>query len=131
MNKTSFTVFGHPEPQGSTRAFIPKGWNWPVITTANAKMKPWRQQISGAAADLRAPVLEGPVRLLMQFFLAKPKSTKRASPHVKPDIDKLARAVSDALTGILFCDDAQVVLLVASKHYGLPERVEIEVGNAA
>jgi Holliday junction resolvase RusA-like endonuclease len=128
-NMIEFTVFGHPEPQGSTRAFIPKGWKRPIITTANPKMKPWRQQISGAAFDLVGDVLEGPVSLTLQFFLAKPPSApkKRWAPEVKPDLDKLVRAVEDALTGILYKDDAQIVQVSATKAYGLPERVEIKL----
>ena len=66
-----FTVYGHPEPQGSTRAFVPKGWTRPVITTASKKMKPWRQQITGTAID--APGMkvwtrkEGGVKLNLIF----------------------------------------------------------------
>jgi hypothetical protein len=48
--------------------------------------------------------------------------------HVKaPDLDKLARSVFDALTRVVFHDDAQVVDLVATKRYatvGEPPRVE-------
>jgi hypothetical protein len=36
---------------------------------------------------------------------------------VKPDLDKLVRAVGDALTGILYRDDAQIVSLNASKRF--------------
>lgn len=34
-----------------------------------------------------------------------------------PDIDKLARAALDALTGVAFLDDKQVAVLRASKEY--------------
>ena len=34
------------------------------------------------------------------------------------DIDKLCRGVLDALTGVVFADDAQVVRLTAGKNYG-------------
>ena len=44
---------------------------------------------------------------------------------VRPDIDKICRACGDAFTGVLYEDDAQVVSLVARKHYGTPERVEV------
>src|SRR5580693_4611109 len=45
----SFTVFGVAQPQGSTRAFIPRGWTRAVITTDNAKLKPWRQELTQTA----------------------------------------------------------------------------------
>ena len=40
---------------------------------------------------------------------------------------KLTRAVEDALTGLVWRDDAQVVDEVLSKRYGAPERVEVRV----
>ncbi len=38
-----FTVYGVPIPQGSTKAFVPKGWTRPVVTHDSARTKPWRQ----------------------------------------------------------------------------------------
>jgi hypothetical protein len=37
--------------------------------------------------------------------------------------------LEDALTGIIYHDDAQIVQIEAYKFYELPERVEIEVGK--
>lgn len=129
-----FTVFGHAEPKGSTKAFIPKGWKRPVITTSSAKMKPWAQQVSRAAFDqIPKPFdRDTAICLTLHFFLARPESKpKRIWAHTtKPDIDKLARGVMDALTGILFADDAQVIHLHIKKEYGLPERVEISAHEA-
>ncbi len=126
-----FTVYGTPRPQGSTRAFIPKGWRRAIITTDNVKLKPWRQEISGAAIDATPAMLEGPVFVSLKFFLAKPKSLakKFTEPTKKPDLDKLQRAVFDALTGICFRDDAQIVAVSAEKAYGVPERVEILINR--
>lgn len=50
-----------------------------------------------------------------------------AYPITKPDSTKLVRAVEDALTGVLWGDDAQVVDQHVFKRYGVPERAEIEV----
>ena len=46
---------------------------------------------------------------------------------VMPDIDKLARCALDALTGIVFEDDAQVTELRLRKGFGEPERLEARV----
>lgn len=68
------------------------------------------------------------VSMDLEFYFNKPKSAKkRVHVVVKPDIDKLARAILDAGTGILYGDDSQVVSLSASKRYGGPERVEIQM----
>ena len=56
----------------------------------------------------------------MTFTLPRPRSVpvhKRPRPKVRPDLDKLVRALLDALQGIAFIDDAQVVRLEAVKEY--------------
>jgi crossover junction endodeoxyribonuclease RusA len=46
--------------------------------------------------------------------------------HVqRPDVDKLSRAILDALTGIAYQDDSQVVTLAATKTWGDSDGVEI------
>ena len=46
---------------------------------------------------------------------------------MRPDATKLVRAVEDALTGLVWRDDAQVVIQTVRKRYGHPERAEIFV----
>ena len=132
--KITFTVYGKPEPQGSTRAFMPKGWKRSIITTDNAKLKPWRQElVHTAIAAVQSSSLPFPkgvaVHLVLRFYLDKPASVpkRRLYPTVKPDASKLLRAVEDSLTGTVWHDDAQVVSTHVEKHYGAPQRVEIEV----
>ena len=59
--------------------------------------------------------------------MSKPKSAKRAFPSVKPDLDKLIRAVLDGLTGVAFEDDSQVILIQSSKTYGENQGVWIRI----
>jgi crossover junction endodeoxyribonuclease RusA len=138
-----FTVYGEAQPQGSAKAFIPKGWSRPIITSDNPKNKGWRQLVAesanqalGALAPAeRALLLEG-VRLSLVFYLPRPKSLpKRATAHTKaPDLDKLVRSCCDALSQIVFRDDSQVCELVAVKHYagaGQPPRLEVAVEATA
>jgi Holliday junction resolvase RusA-like endonuclease len=118
----TFTVYGVPQPQGSSRAFVPKGWTRAVVTSANPKNKGWRQLVaegaSRALADHRGG-FQGPVRLQVSFWLPRPKTLpKGVSQHTKrPDTDKLIRSVNDALTGVVGRDDSQVVEIMARKHY--------------
>ena len=122
----AFRVYGEAQPQGSARAFTPKGWSRPIITTANPSLKTWRQLVATAANDTlnalpanqRALLLDG-VRLTVAFYLPRPKSlAKRTTAHTKnPDLDKLVRSICDSLTAICFTDDKQVCELVAAKHY--------------
>jgi Holliday junction resolvase RusA-like endonuclease len=67
-----------------------------------------------------------PVRLWLTFQFVRPKSAKnRPLMVVKPDLDKLVRGVCDALTGVIYHDDAQVVEIIASKRYGAVESVTV------
>jgi Holliday junction resolvase RusA-like endonuclease len=45
----------------------------------------------------------------------------------KPDLDNVAKAVLDALNGVIYEDDKQVIKLVAEKKYSLDPRVEVYV----
>lgn len=45
-------------------------------------------------------------------------------PTTKPDIDNICKIIFDALNGIAYDDDSQIVLLTAEKKYGEP-RVEV------
>lgn len=116
------TVYGVPIPQGSTKAFMRPGMKFPVVTSDNAKTKPWRQAIVDAAREWLngcAP-LEGPVTVRVEFYLPRPKTAPKRveAPAKKPDLDKLLRAVCDALTSAgVWRDDAQVVSVTASKAF--------------
>jgi crossover junction endodeoxyribonuclease RusA len=122
-----FTVFGTPRPQGSKR-HVGKG----IMVESSKYLKPWRQEVSLSAIALQAPMFEAhvPVELTLNFYFTKPKSAKRRAMTTKPDGSKLLRAIEDALTGILFHDDSQVIESHVRKHYGGPERVEIEIKEA-
>ena len=109
---------------GSKRAFVPKGWTRPVITDSNRNLKAWQSLVADAAsrAITERPdwqILDGAVRLTLAFFLPRPKSlAKKVTAHIKaPDCSKLIRSTEDAMSGIVFRDDAQVVEIVAGKYY--------------
>jgi crossover junction endodeoxyribonuclease RusA len=137
MTKTlTFTVVGVPQPQGSSRAFVPKGWNRAIITSANSKLKPWRQEIAGTAlaamAESKIGLLEKvPISIDASFFFDKPKSAKKSLWYkiTKPDLDKLLRGLLDGMTGIVFGDDSQVIECRVSKHFGQPSRVTVYVSS--
>lgn len=119
----SFFVKGLPQAQGSSRAFVTNGRA--VITSTNRNLKEWR----GLVADVAQPFFNGPtsnaIELNLEFYMPRPKSLpKRVVFNTKrPDIDKLVRAVMDALTHVAWRDDSQVVLLSANKVYAHPEGI--------
>jgi len=124
----AFQVHGLPIPQGSTRAFVVNGR--PVITSTAKGLAAWRRLVADVAQGYAPPkIWDGPVGIELHFGLPKPKSApkrRRVWPDKRPDLDKLTRAVLDALTYVVFSDDSQVVELHASKDYG-PPGVVVEV----
>lgn len=126
----TFFVHGKPEPQGSSRAFMAGGR--PIITSANKNLKDWRTIVALTAAN-HAHMFDGPVEVVLRFHLPRPVSLpKKITSHTKrPDVDKLARAALDALTGVFFKDDSQVIALEAYKDYADPfPGVDITVAAA-
>jgi len=117
-----FQVHGLPIAQGSLRSWVVNGK--PVITSSAKGLASWRRLVADVAQRF-APEepWEGPVEISLDFGIPKPKSapkTKRVWPDKRPDVDKLCRAVFDALTYVIFADDSQVVKLQATKDYGAP-----------
>lgn len=116
----TFQVRGIPQPKGSTKAFMRPGMKYPVVTNDNLKTKPWAEGVR-LVAQQHAPSLpwDGAVELSVYFFLVRPKSLpKKALHHIKkPDLDKLLRAVKDALKGVIYLDDSQVMEVQAKKTY--------------
>ena len=110
-----FEVEGSPVTQGSMKVI-----NGHVLHSRGEALILWRTMVAMAARTAGAFPVTEPVEMTIQFRLARPKSVKRNFPHVAPDLDKLIRAVLDALTGVAYLDDGQVVSIVATKVYGTP-----------
>jgi Holliday junction resolvase RusA-like endonuclease len=130
-----FVVAGIPAPQGSKRVFV-RGGRVSLVESC-ARVKPYRALVSLAASQARteAPTQQ-PVGIAIAFVFVRPKShytskgeLRAGAPSFpgKPDVDKLCRAVLDALTGILYHDDAQVVSLSATKRYGVASMTAISL----
>lgn len=130
----AFTVYGAPAPQGSKVA-VPTARGHRTKESNEESLVPWRAAVTAAGVEAmagRAP-FDGPLELDVAFVFKRPRShygsgrnagTLKPSAPVycdrKPDLDKLLRAVGDALTGHVVVDDSRFVQLVARKHYGSP-----------
>lgn len=111
-------VHGDPAPQGSKT---------PWGQEASQGLKPWREVVAweGKIVMGSRPPMIGPLAVHMTFSLSRPKSHATLSdPPVfvtrTPDLDKLVRAVGDALTGIVWKDDSHISRIQAEKCYGYP-----------
>lgn len=141
MDHYEFFVQGKPEPAGSKNAFLHRHTGRLVVTDDNPKSRGWKKLVKQTAMVLvGAPRLSVPVELRLTFVVERPQHHYRtgrnahllrdAAPDyhtVKPDTTKLIRGVEDALTGVLWVDDAQVVRQSAEKVYGSPAGVLVRV----
>jgi Holliday junction resolvase RusA-like endonuclease len=119
-----FTVRGIPVPKARARTVMQGGRAHSYTPEAT---KAWEQAVQWAAKPHRPESpLTCPLAVAMVFYLPKPKRGKRQYPSVRPDIDNYAKAILDALNGVMWADDGQIVQLTVSKSYGEP-RVEIEI----
>jgi Holliday junction resolvase RusA-like endonuclease len=138
-----FEVLGTPQPAGSKRPFQRKDGSLGV-RDANDNAREWKNLVADKAAETMRgqPPLEGPLAMLVTFYLRRPKShygsgrnagRLKASapfyPSTRPDTLKLTRAIEDALTGVVYRDDAQIAMQLAIRRYGDRPRVTIVVGG--
>lgn len=107
---------GEPIPQGSKSARVTNGRA--VMWDANPHLKRWREAIAQAAwRATNGEQIDSPCAVTVWFYFERPKSVTRAHMSVKPDIDKLCRAVLDGLGDSILSDDSRVVELSARKQY--------------
>lgn len=79
-----------------------------------------------ARMQFKNSLITFPMSVKIIFRLEKPKSVKRDYPSVRPDIDNYIKAVLDALQGIVFKDDGQIIKLYAEKIYSESFGIDIE-----
>ena len=143
MESFSFFVSGEPITEGSVRTFT-SGQRTIVTHDRGRKLEWWRIRVAHAAekAAKRAgwePRHDGPVEVWAEFRLPRPKSVPKSRKHAqtKPDLDKLQRAIGDALApykrpGVLR-DDSRIVEWHAIKRYAddtHPAGVTVRVSKA-
>lgn len=123
----TFVILGDPRPQGRPRfarmggfvkAYDPKG------------SREYKQTLAAQiAAQNPEYIPEGAISLECEFIFARPKSLpKKVVDHTrKPDLDNIIKALKDAMTGIVWKDDAQIVSLTARKEYGDVPQIWVRV----
>jgi Holliday junction resolvase RusA-like endonuclease len=120
-----FIAHGVPAPQGSKNQFGGE---------SNPRTKPWRAAVTAeaAAAMEGRELFSGPVMVRVVFQFPRPKAHFRTGKNAHllrddaplyfsdktPDLDKLQRAIGDALTGVVFRDDKQIAWWDTRKVYG-------------
>lgn len=130
VSALSFFVAGVPVPQGSMKAITIKGKKFTQLISDNdSLLKPWRGKVVDVATLARnlggwPENYNGPVELSCRFLLPMPASRPSLARTagigmraVKPDLDKLMRAIGDALTiANVLDDDSRIVIAHLAKY---------------
>lgn len=129
-------VPGTPVPQGSVDVYRGR------IVGVKAPLKRWRTDVRAATlARHQGEPLDGPISVSLVFQIAPPQRPRWWAPAVKPDLDKLIRAVLDSLSttknrktkaivpGVI-TDDARIVHITATKTYHGKPGVMITISPA-
>lgn len=121
-------VEGDPAPQPRPRIAAIRGGRSRVFTPRTAEG--WKQRLALAAQQAwgKEPLREA-LEVDLQFFIARPRShftskgaLRKGAPrhHVsKPDRDNLEKSTLDALTGVLWADDALLIGGHVRKRYAV------------
>lgn len=139
---------GMPGPDDG--AYVPFECGCPIMVNTlddNPKLGAWRDQVAWTARmAYKGELLDCLLVVSLEFFKPRPKAhygtgknervlknTAPAAPGVIPDAGKLARAVEDALTNVVWTDDARIISSFHSKRYidrWEPEHVKISIRPA-
>ena len=136
MIQVQYSVPG--EPRGKGRPRFAKRGNF-VKTYTDAKTASYEDQIRFYALKAMgdSKVIEGAVRVFVSIRMAVPKSysnKRRESclnglekPLKKPDWDNVAKSICDAMNGIIYVDDTQIVEAHITKQYAHQAEVVVLV----
>ena len=141
----TFFCAGVAKPAGSKRGFFIPKLKRVVIVDANPNSKDWKTDVRHAAQEALGDLGMwcGPLAVRFEFFIARPKSHFRTGknahllrdsapthPTGKPDALKLARGVEDAMTAVIYQDDAQIVEETILKRWGGTPGVRVYIKEA-
>jgi len=153
----SFTVVGEPVTKGSVTAFVPKRADGSYVKRPDGSPLVVKHDDTGdrgksSAGDIAKAALaartsacerlyrDSALSVTLRFYVLRPsgqfgsgrnsglvKDSAPAHPAKRPDVDKYVRHVLDALKGVVYADDGQVVEVSAVKLFGDPARTEVEI----
>jgi len=142
MIALEFFIPGIPRPGGSKRFLGMSKKGHAIIADDCVKGKDWRASVAFGAREAMQNNIptDDALCVRMTFHVLRPKGHFRSGanshilkptapkfPTTKPDVLKIARSTEDAMTGIVWKDDAATVTLVLKKRYSDTPGVEIIV----
>jgi len=141
MIKLNLTIIGEPKPKQSARFYhtgkFIKSYQTQAVKQAESNVK--MQALSQLPENFKistGPILVtklhyvfAPIKSLKKHQLAAMDQGEIIYKHTKPDLtDNLNKGVFDALQGVIYANDSQIVAMDnVKKLYGNRPRIEIEL----
>lgn len=135
----TFHIPGEPQGKGRARSFLMRGR---IVTTTPPKTRSYEGIVASLAMDAMGdrPPFDGPVQIDLSAFFGVPQSWSRKKqaaalagmmkPGKKPDLDNIAKAITDGMNGVVMRDDSLIVAARLSKRYGPQPMVVVTVKPA-
>jgi len=132
----SFSIPMKPVAKGRPRV-TKRGFTYTPKKTADAEKI---VALYGRQAMGSEPPSDFPIFMDLDFAISPPRSwTKKKTeaaivgkifPASRPDLDNYCKLVEDALNGICYKDDSQIVRLLACKRYALRDNIFVSIQEA-
>ncbi|PWM78648.1 MAG: RusA family crossover junction endodeoxyribonuclease [Phascolarctobacterium sp.] len=138
MNKLKFTVPGEPCAQGRPRFTTRGGYAQAVDPAKSRNQKAFIRYIATDAAKRQGwnytdKALSVEITAVLSVPKSKPKKWKKAAleggvrPTKKPDCDNIFKLITDAMSGVIYADDKQIVSCSVRKVYGEEPYTEVQI----
>ena len=128
----SFIIYGDPIAKGRARV-TKKGYAYTPQKTQVAEQSFQYQSLKHRPDK----PLNGPIFIDLVFYRSIPRSFSKKKrtlaileaiiPTTRPDLDNLTKLVKDAMNGIFYIDDSQVVGMKCEKFYSETPRIEVKL----
>lgn len=119
-----FRVYGEVRGQGRPRVHPSGKWLYKDKRDVEAERRIKDEYINSGGGHFGSKPLMMIVISHRQLPVSKPKKITRESDTLKPDATNICKSVEDALNGIAYYDDSQIVLPITLKSQR--ERIEME-----
>lgn len=129
-----FSVLGRPQGKGRPRFSRRSG----TVYTPKKTME-YEEKIRQAYLEAGGKKYASPIVVIVNAYFLVPaswsKSIRRSAlngvfrPGKRPDIDNILKAVMDALNGVAYLDDKQVIECYCTKRYAEEEKIQVSVNT--
>lgn len=135
MPTVRFTVPGEPKGQGRPRFSRKSGVAFTPTETRNHAAYVKMLATRAMEAAMMQP-FEKPCTLVVRIYCTMPQSWPKKKRDLassgllapgKPDIDNVVKLLADAMNGVVFKDDKQIVHVDARKGWGVVATTEVAV----